>query len=253
MNFFALVLLLLLSISAFGQDQFPYRSKYPHLTVISTNELKKEYDQVLVIDVRSKFEFDVMRIRDAKHVPMSNVEFLPKLETVRKKDDARKLVFYCNGRTCEKSYEAGNAASKAGFKNLAVYDAGVFDWINANADLGSFFGQSPVDLSKVIDAKGLKAKMLPWDKFKAGAEKSGNLLVDVRDPVQRKKTPAAKDIRSIQLDKLVVLLKEKKLDGKELYFMDAVGKQVQWLQYHLENNGYKNYHFLDGGVDGLKL
>ena len=34
--------------------------------------------------------------------------------------------------------------------------------------------------------------------------------------------------------------------------MDAVGKQVQWVQYYLEMNGYKNYYFLDKGVAEAK-
>jgi hypothetical protein len=30
--------------------------------------------------------------------------------------------------------------------------------------------------------------------------------------------------------------------------MDAVGKQVEWIQYYLESEGYTNYYFLDKGV-----
>ena len=37
---------------------------------------------------------------------------------------------------------------------------------------------------------------------------------------------------------------------KQLLIFDAVGKQVRWLQYHLEANGYNNYSFMEKGVLG---
>mgnify|MGYP003502318962 FL=1 len=36
--------------------------------------------------------------------------------------------------------------------------------------------------------------------------------------------------------------------GNQLLIMDAVGKQVEWIQYYLEAGGYTNYYFLDKGV-----
>ncbi|NIQ96147.1 MAG: sulfurtransferase, partial [Desulfuromonadales bacterium] len=57
-------------------------------------------------------------------------------------------------------------------------------------------------------------------------------------------------VRSIPSDRLVKLLKQKKFRDGSLLITDAVGKQVRWLQYHLEDNGYTSYAFLDKGVLG---
>jgi rhodanese-related sulfurtransferase len=224
--------------AAKGADEFPFRAKYPNLKTVSTENLAKIYDKVLIVDARSKFEFDVVRIKDAKLVPMSNMSFVHELEKLRPKKSEQAIVFYCNGKTCEKSYEAGDAA--------------VIDWVTAFPDKGALFGKSPVDKSKILDSKAFKQKSLDFASFKSGAEKSDSVAIDIRDPVQRKVTPDIKGLRNIQLDKLIPLLEGNQLKGSELYFLDAVGKQNVWLQYYLEGHGFKNYHFLDGGVDGQK-
>ena len=52
------------------------------------------------------------------------------------------------------------------------------------------------------------------------------------------------------MDRLVKLLKKGEFKDKQMLIFDAVGKQVRWLQYHLEDNGYSNYYFLNKGVLG---
>ncbi len=249
--FTALLIILILtsfSVSTKAADDFPYRKDYPEVKVIETEELLNQYDDVIIVDVRSKFEFDVVHIEKAKHVPVASKSFEKDLEGVRSKDGAKKLVFYCNGHTCKKSYKSTKKAMGAGFDNVYAYDAGIFDWITANPDKGVLLGKSPVDTSKIIPKSDLKAKMLTLAEFKSKGEGSGAIVIDVREPFQRKQTPEIKGIKNIPLDRLLGLLEKGTFKNKELYIFDAVGKQVRWLQYHLEEKGYKNYNFLSGGV-----
>ena len=48
--------------------------------------------------------------------------------------------------------------------------------------------------------------------------------------------------------RLVSLVKKGEFKNKQLLIFDAVGKQVRWLQYHLEDGGYSDYYFLAKGV-----
>ena len=50
---------------------------------------------------------------------------------------------------------------------------------------------------------------------------------------------------------LVPILKQGRYKNKVLYFVDAVGRQVEWLQYYLKQNGYEKYYFLQGGAAGI--
>ncbi len=51
---------------------FPLRAKYPNAPTISVEELNSKYNDVLVVDVRSKFEFDVIHVANAHLLPMSD-------------------------------------------------------------------------------------------------------------------------------------------------------------------------------------
>ena len=101
-------------------------------------------------------------------------------------------------------------------------------------------------------------KTIPFAQFKEKAKQSNTVIIDTRDPFQRAKAsdlPQNKmvnlsGIRNIPMDRMLALLTKKEFADKQLMIFDAVGKQVRWLQYHLEANGYKNYYFMEKGVLG---
>ena len=231
-----------------ADEGFPLRPKYKDVPYILIDDLAAEYDKVIIVDVRSQFEYDIVRINKATNILVSKATFLKELEKLRAKDGAQKLIFYCNGHTCKKSYQATEKAMKAGFKNCFAFDAGIFDWIKAQGERGTLLGQTPVDTKKIISKDALAAKTLSYDKFAEAANAGGAMIIDVRDPIQREKKLSLKGIKNIPLDRMKNLVKAKKFQDKHLLIFDAVGKQVKWLQYYLEENGYKNYSFLLKGV-----
>lgn len=233
-------------------EEFPLRAEYPEVKVISTAELARDFANLIVIDVRSTMEYDVGHINEASHVDLSKATFVKDLEVVRGKDDPRTMAFYCNGHTCAKSYKAVKKAAEAGFSNIVAYDAGIFDWIMANPEKATLMGSTPAPQDKIIPKSELQKRMTGFAEFKAKAAEPNAMVIDIRDPFQRKVIPEVPKMRNIPLDRLLGLLKEKQFINNNLLILDAVGKQVSWLQYHLEENGYKNYSFLEKGVAGIK-
>ncbi len=245
---FGLVVFLCLSTLAWAEEGFPLRAEYPDLKVISTDELASRYDEIIVVDVRSQEEFDVAHVAKAKHVPIALATFAKDLEGARAKDGAEPMAFYCNGHTCAKSYQAAKKAEEAGFANVLVYDGGIFDWINAQPERATLLGKTPADKSKVIPKEAFTAKLLDYAAFSAKAGEAETLVIDIREPFQRQDKIELAGLRNIPLDRLIPLLEKKEFAGKQLLFLDAVGKQVEWLQYHLKEHGYENFWFLKGGV-----
>lgn len=231
-------------------DDFPLRAKYPDMKTISTEELTKGYDDTIVVDVRSGEEFEVCRVNSAKHVALSKASFIADLEKVRGKTDAKPMAFYCNGHKCEKSYQAYEKAAAAGFTGIFVYDGGIFDWMTANPDKATLMGKTPAPADKIIPESELKKRMISLDEFKAQAADTKAMVIDIREPLQRKVIPDVPNLRNIPMDQLIGQLKKKQFIDQHLLILDAVGKQVEWLQYHLVENGYTNYNFLANGVGG---
>ena len=244
------VMLSSLGTVAAESDEFPLRKDFPDLTPITTQELADIYakGEAIVIDVRSEFEYHTIHIKDAYLVPLAKKSFLADLEQVRGKTAAQPLVFYCNGTTCAKSYRATKQAQDGGFANCFVFDAGIFQWTKAHPEWATLIGKTPADPTKLISKSALQAKTLSYEKFKSESAAPDTVVIDVRDPVQRKVRLDLPNERNIPLDRIDNLLQKGDMKDKRLLIYDAVGKQVTWLMYHLEDSGYSNYAFLDGGV-----
>jgi rhodanese-related sulfurtransferase len=244
----ALSLMLLSGAVAAASDEYPYRSRYPDVPVMGTDDLNKRFNQVLVIDVRSKYEFDTLHIHGAVNVPLTTGfgEAVTKLRQQHNKP----FVFYCNGKTCHKSYDAVLLAAKVRLDDLYAYDAGVFDWAKAQPERTVLLGQSPIKPGDLIDEASFKARLLEPKDFVARVG-SNAIVLDVRDRSQRDTALFPFKEQRAQLDdlkKLDAVIDEAKAQKKTLLVYDAVGKQVQWFQYRLESKGVRDYYFMKGGA-----
>jgi len=232
------------------EEAYPHRAAFPDVKVISTDELRKQYDQVLIVDVRSKFEYDVIHIASAVNVPLSHESFLAELEKVRAKDDPRALEFYCNGHSCIKSYEATRKAIAAGFGNVYAYDSGVFDWVREQNARTVLLGAMPAPLRKIMSEDYFQGRLISFDAFKRKAAAENAVVIDIRDASQRDASLPLPNIH-VPLDQFAARLDKGEFQGKQLLIFDAVGREVRWLQYILEDKDHKDYFFLRDGIAAL--
>ncbi len=247
--------LFLFSSPSWAADEFPGRAKYPDVPVMSKHELKDKYKDVVIVDTRSKLEYETLRINGSKNIPVASKTFADQLKALRSKTD-KTIVFYCNGRTCMKSYRAVKQAKRARVENTIAYDAGMFEWAKTYPEMASLFGQSPIQPNEIISKNEFKARSLEPNAFMDKVHQSGSksLVLDIRDKYQRgaagffpgKERWASLDDRK----KLDQYIEQAKRENRPLFIYDEVGKQVRWLQYALEKNNVKNYYFMDAGAKG---
>lgn len=250
-----LPVVLFLAVSAFvysaispANEEFPFRARYQSVPIMTTAELGKRFGEVLVIDVRSKYEFETLHIKDAVHAPLTTT-FDNKIAQLRAKHK-KPFVFYCNGKTCLKSYDAVLSAAKANHSDLYAYDAGIFDWAKAQPTKTVLLGRSPIPPGTLIDEGAFTARLIAPNDFalRVGHQ---SIVLDVRDRIQRdvllfpfREQRAPLD----DLKKIDAVINDAKAQKKTLLVYDQAGKQVQWLQYYLENRGVKDYYFMKGGA-----
>ena len=231
-------------------DPFPGRALFSTVTVMSLDDLAQKRADVHVVDVRSKYEYDTLHIADAVHIDLHDAEFVDKVKALQAQKDAP-VVFYCNGKTCYKSYQACDKTLSAGVMNVYAYDAGIFDWAKAHPEASVLLGKSPVDPARLIDEARFKEHLLAPEKFGERVHAGGVVVLDVSDPLQRAATALFPgEQRSIALDDtadLDTLMAEVIKSGKPLLVYDEAGKQIQWFQYYLEDRGVKSYYFMKGG------
>jgi len=233
-----------------ANEEYPYRVRYPDVAVIATADLAKQFNDVVVIDVRSKYEFDTLHVKDAINIPLKT-GFGEKVAALRQKLN-KPFVFYCNGKTCHKSYDAVLLAEKARLDRIYAYDAGIFDWAKAQPEKTVLLGNSPIKAGELISSEDFKKRLLEPKAFDAKVDDKA-IVLDVRDKRQRDTALFPFKEQRAQLDemkKIDVVVNEAKAKNKTLLVYDEAGKQVQWFQYYLESKGIKDYYFMKGGAQG---
>jgi rhodanese-related sulfurtransferase len=247
------MLWLTLVATATANEGFPGREEFPEVPVYELSQLQNDFNKVVIVDTRSRYEYDTLRIKGSIHIPVAAKTFEQEVQKLSAKT-SKPIVFYCNGRTCFKSYLAVKKAQKVNVSNTFAYDAGIFEWVKSQPRQSELLGKSPVNPQHLIDSKIYQARLLNPDEFseKILAVGRESMVLDVRDMYQRagvgffpgKETWVSLDNKK----KLEKYLAKAKAKNKILFVYDEVGKQVRWLQYALEDMGIQNYYFMERGA-----
>jgi len=236
---------------AAAESEFPGRDVYPEIPHISIEQLHARRNDVIIVDVRSSYEYRTLRIENAINISLADADFSQQIAALRKQDP-RQIVVYCNGKTCMKSYKAVRKCRLDGIEDVVAYDAGVMDWAQKYPANTLLLDVKLNDPGKLISKAQFKKHSLTPDEFGERMAASDDIVLDVRDRFQREGLSifVGREYR-VYLDdtkKLDRYINKAIKEKKGLLIYDAAGKQVRWLQYYLENKGVRNYYFMDGGI-----
>ncbi|GAB4292144.1 MAG: hypothetical protein Kow0096_06760 [Thiohalomonadaceae bacterium] len=246
-----LVSAVLLVGTAWAEDDMPGRSRYPTVKWVELAQLRAMRPNVIIVDARSHYEYETLHIKGAVNVALGEQGFVEGVKALRA-ESPHPIVFYCNGRTCMKSYQAALEAQNSGIVNVYAYDAGIFDWVKAYPDDSVLLGRSPVDPARLLGKDKLQAHTLAPAEFEKRIDDNA-LILDVRDKFQQEAiTLFPMRQRSVPLDNkaLQKYVDQARQEGKTLLIYDEAGHQVRWLQYYLESEKVAAYFFLAGGAKG---
>lgn len=248
---------MLILISNGYADEFKLRESYPDVMVLELNELKAGYDNgdFLIVDVRSKAEFETIHIKNAVNIPYGNAKFTITFQRTAKHNPTPKIAVYGNGKNSLKPYKAADDAfSFASIPNVYAFDSGITAWASAYPGETLLFGKKLEEPEKqLISEDQFHKQTLDYDSFIAKAIGPNSMVFDLRDPIQRKtELPGIRRIYHISMEKLIDNIVSKgHLKDKELFVFDQVGGKVKWLMYYLNKNNYSNFYFLDGGATAV--
>ncbi|MHB8348351.1 MAG: rhodanese-like domain-containing protein [Acidiferrobacterales bacterium] len=254
------VLLPCCAYASSGTDsKFPLRWEYPEEHFISTQQFYKMYPGAIVIDARTKLEWEALRVKGAFLDSVDHVNSQMQFtfdqnlrEILRKNPQHKSVVFYCNGIQCPKSYQATFKAIKMGVKNVYEYDSGILVWANAHPELTTLFGHSPMPRDGLIPHKEFLAHTLAPKSFDMllKAQPCHCFILDIRDFVTRDVSlfPGREHYVSLDDEKRFDhFLDLAKREHRTLFIYDKVGKEAPFVQYYLKQHNIQNYWFLRGG------
>jgi len=253
----AILLLLLFTQLVIAKDEkpkeYPGRDLYPEVQYIELQDLfnKMSRKEVVVVDVRSSYEYQTLRINGAINIPLASKTFVAEMRKLRVSDN-RPIIVYCNGKTCMKSYKAARKCDVEKIDNVVAYDAGIMDFARTYPKNALLLGKALNDPKKLISKDDFKKHLIEPDKFGERIANTSDIVLDVRDRFQREgisifigREHRVSIDNTSSLDRYIdKAIKE----NKALLIYDAAGKQVQWLQYYLNEKGLKDYFFMKGGI-----
>lgn len=251
--------ILFLSALACAADEFPYRLDYPDVPVIELADAKSAFDkgEAVFIDTRTQMEFDTIHVKGSLLLDFGNQKFLADLSELGKNNPGKKLILYDNGITCLKCYIAVQDATDEGMENVFAYDGGIQAWAETYPGDTILLGEQIIDAQKqLIPYDNFLKVSLDFETFRKKAAESPNArVIDARDPIQRtRKIAGFEEALPIPLDKLIRnIINKGYMKDNQLFIFDQVGRQVRWLMYYLEKQGYKDYYFLSGGATAVLM
>ena len=130
-------------------DEFPGRNEFPDVLVYEKFELFNSLRDVVLVDTRSKYEYETLRIKDALNIPLSSKDFAQKVQQLRA-STSKPIVFYCSNRNCFKSYRAGRESNYLNIEDTYAYDAGVYEWAKSYPNHVTFLGMMTADSAEVV-------------------------------------------------------------------------------------------------------
>src|SRR4030066_1156846 len=89
-----------------SDDAFPHRAKFKHVPIMSPETLRKDLDNLVLVDVRSRYDFETLHVKGALHIVLSKAKLPAAARELRAKSP-KPIVFYCNGNSCKKSNTIG--------------------------------------------------------------------------------------------------------------------------------------------------
>lgn len=233
--------------------EFPGRDRYPDIPYIEIDDLNARYDQVVIVDVRSEFEYNTLHIKDALNIPLNSSDFIERVKGLRSESD-KPIVTYCYGKSCMMSYKAARKAKNKNISNVFVFDTGILGWTKKHPEKATLLGKNPVDLKRLLSKAQLEQHMLAPLTFAERAHSGNGIVLDLRDDQQRIHSRLfmgiEQNISLSDVDTLKKFIAEANIKNKPLYIYDHVGKRVRWLMYQLEASNAKEYYFMKDGANG---
>jgi rhodanese-related sulfurtransferase len=229
----------------------PFRAFYPDVATISTTELHERLFTLTLIDIRSRFEFEVVHIARSINLPLEDGRFAERIDRLKPVQEKITMVLIGNDPDCSRAFEAALLARAHGLANILVYDAGVYSWLHAYPDRTRLMGRSPARLEEVLPLISHQSRLVSFERFKRLAGEPGTVVIDIRNIYQRRRVPAGLEVRSISMEALLAAVGNRIWANRSLLIYDEDGSRTRWLQLFLRAGGFFDYAFLDGGMNAL--
>lgn len=226
------------------------RDLYPDLAFIEADTIRKDYLNYTIVDVRSNYEYRILRMADSLSIPANDSSFDVRLRNLVRKHK-QTVILYGNGGKDRHAHDAARIAKRNKIDNILVFDGDILSWAENSPEFTELNGKAIEAENELIEIAVLNKKLVSEEDFTNKFLEGNSYLLDIRDDVQTNQFSLQASSVNIPLDhqsKLLQFLNRAKLEEKDLLIYDDFGLQSRWLIYQMEKLKIENYCFLINGI-----
>jgi rhodanese-related sulfurtransferase len=227
------------------------KQNFDSLRAITSQEIVKNRDQLLIVDPRQFYEYRILHIKDSIHVPLSSIQdsLIKKLIALGKVNG---IFFYADSPKSSIAHRATLKSLLLGHKNTFFFEKGIFNWACKPPEL---LERDNLLLDKISGnplfrmLKENKNHSITLIDFQEKVEDQNYMLVGIR-PIHKRKDPLVcfKNQQVLSFDEIVLYIHtQNSFLSKYLLIYDTDIHQCLLLHSYLKENGNIDFYFLKGG------
>ena len=185
------------------------KQNFGTLRTITSQEIIKNTDQLLIVDPRHFYEYRLLHIKDSIHVPLSSIQESP-IKKLIAFGKVNGIVFYANSPKSSIAYGAALKFLLWGHKNRFVFKKGIFNWACKHPELCE---RDYLSLDKILGnplfimLTESKNHLILLIDFHEKVEDHNYMLVDIRT-IHERKDPLVcfKNQKVLSFDEIVLYI-----------------------------------------------
>ena len=99
-----------------------WQNLFTDIPTIGLTEIEQRIDELVLVDVRPKFDYERKHREGTKHMSFSSRMFMIQMEDLISKNEGKTIVVYCDTENCIKSYRAVEKCRQAKLDNVVLFD-----------------------------------------------------------------------------------------------------------------------------------
>jgi len=99
-----------------------WQNLFTDIPTISLAEIEQRIDDLVLVDVRPKFDYDRKHRKGTTHMSFSSRMFMLQMEDLISKNQGKTIVVYCDTDNCIKSYRAVEKCRQEKLNNVVLFD-----------------------------------------------------------------------------------------------------------------------------------
>ncbi len=153
---------------------------YPSVKTLSIKAFNTRLDDLFILDVRTRFEYDIIHIKGSFHLSRDKSDILISDSRIKTESLDKPVVFVGNDSSDTRPYKSALSERFQEIPTFFVLEEGVLTWAEAFPEKSVLMEVTPADPEHILPRASHAKNLLNLESFIEAASEPGALVIDAR-------------------------------------------------------------------------